>query len=40
MLTENILLYFKVYLKIKHSIISGEFEKGAKIGTIWDLSSM
>jgi DNA-binding GntR family transcriptional regulator len=40
MLTENVSLYFKVYLKIKHSIISGEFKKGDKIGTIWDLSSM
>ncbi|MGV8074808.1 MAG: GntR family transcriptional regulator [Syntrophobacteraceae bacterium] len=37
-INENIPLYFKMYHKLKQSIISGEFEKGSKIGVISDLA--
>ncbi|MGV8073147.1 MAG: GntR family transcriptional regulator [Syntrophobacteraceae bacterium] len=35
---ENVPLYFRMYYKLKHSIISGEFEKGAKLGIISELA--
>ena len=37
-INDNIPLYFKMYHKLKQSIISGEFEKGFKIGVISDLA--
>lgn len=37
-INDNIPLYFKMYHKLKQSIISGEFEKGSKIGVIGDLA--
>ncbi|MGV8074432.1 MAG: GntR family transcriptional regulator [Syntrophobacteraceae bacterium] len=36
---ENIPLYFKIYHKMRQSIISGEFEKGSRIGIVPDLAN-
>ncbi|MDX9848825.1 MAG: GntR family transcriptional regulator [Tenuifilaceae bacterium] len=35
---ENIPTYFRIYQKLKRSIINGEFEKGSKIGAISELA--
>lgn len=35
---ENIPLYFKMYHRLKQSIMNGEFEKGSKMGIIADLA--
>ncbi|MDX9786115.1 MAG: GntR family transcriptional regulator [Desulfobacterales bacterium] len=35
---ENVPTYFRIYLKLKHSILTGEYERGEKFGVIVDLA--